>query len=288
MRVGELARAKVNLTLSVLGRRGDGYHELESLVTFAGVSDVVTIEAEADDRLTVNGTFAQDIGGENLLTQTMALLRDAEPRLRIGSVHLEKEVPVAAGLGGGSADAAALLRAVRRANRELASDVPWLEIAAQLGADVPVCLADHPAVIRGKGERMTLMPVLPAMHAVLVNPRVPLPTGSVFAALDCGPASPAVQAPALPDLSDVSRLLGYMRARGNDLEGAAVKLLPVIAEIKASLTAQAGCLCATMSGSGPTCFAIFPTRADARRSAMAIAAARPDWWVECTVIEGAP
>jgi len=288
MRIGEPARAKVNLTLSVLGRRADGYHELESLVTFAGVSDVVTIEAEADDRLTLSGTFARDIGGENLLTRTMALLRDAEPRLRIGSVHLQKEVPVAAGLGGGSADAAALLRAVRRANGELAGDVPWLEIAARLGADVPVCLADHPAVIRGKGEQMTPMPVLPAMHAVLVNPRLPLATGSVFAALRCGPASPPVQAPAPPELPDVPRLLCYMRARGNDLEDAAAKLLPAIAEIKASLAAQAGCLCAAMSGSGPTCFAVFPTRADARRSATAIAAARPDWWVECTVLDGAP
>ena len=288
MRIGELARAKVNLTLSVLGRRADGYHELESLVAFAGVSDVVTIETDADDRLTVSGSFARDIGGENLLTRTMALLRDAERRLRIGSVHLQKELPVAAGLGGGSADAAALLRAVRRANRELAGDIPWLEIAAQLGADVPVCLADRPAVMRGKGEQMTLIPVLPAMHAVLVNPRLPLPTGSVFAALKSGPAPPPAQAPAPPELGDVPRLLGYMRARGNDLEDAAVKLLPAIAEIRASLAAQADCLYAAMSGSGPTCFAVFATQADAHRSATAIAAARPDWWVECTVLDAAP
>ncbi len=288
MRVGERARAKVNLTLSVHGRRSDGYHELESLVTFAGVSDVVTIEAEADDRLTVNGTFAQDIGGENLLTQTMALLRDAEPRLRIGSVHLQKEVPVAAGLGGGSADAAALLRAVRRANRELASDVPWLEIAAQLGADVPVCFADHPAGIRGKGEHMTLMPVLPAMHAVLVNPRVPLATRRVFAALNSGPASPAAEAPITPVFTDLPALLGYMRARGNDLEPVAIGLLPVIADIKALLAAQANCLFTAMSGSGPTCFAIYPTQEDTRRAAAGIATAKPDWWVEPTVLDGAP
>jgi len=288
MRIGEPARAKVNLTLSILGRRGDGYHELESLVAFARSSDTVIVEPEGDDRLTVSGPFAECITGENLLAKAVRLLRDAAPHLRIGSVHLDKKLPVAAGLGGGSADAAALLRAVRRANEDRAGEIPWLEIATQLGADVPVCFADHPAVIRGRGENMTLMPAFPLMHAVLVNPRVPLPTASVFAALKAGPAFPTVQATALPPLSDVARLLDYMRARGNDLEDAAVRLVPEIAEIKAALAAQAGCLCAAMSGSGPTCFAVFPTSAHARHGATTIAASRPEWWIECTVLEGAP
>jgi 4-diphosphocytidyl-2-C-methyl-D-erythritol kinase len=286
--IGELARAKINLTLSVRGRRADGYHALESLVTFAVLSDIVTIEVHADDRLTVSGTFAREIGGENLLTRTMALLRDAEPRLRIGSVHLQKEVPVAAGLGGGSADAAALLRLVRRANRELAGDVRWLEIAARLGADVPVCFADRPALMWGIGEQMALLPSFPALHAVLINPRVALATASVFAALRAGPASTEAPAPTVPALPDRSDVLGYMRARGNDLEPAAIELLPQIAEIEALLAAQPDCQLAAMSGSGPTCFGIFPTGDSARRAAASIAQDKPEWWVEATRFGGAP
>jgi 4-diphosphocytidyl-2-C-methyl-D-erythritol kinase len=288
MRIGELARAKVNLTLSVVGRRGDGYHELQSLVTFAKSSDTVTIQPDLSDRLTVSGWSAESISGENLLAKAVALLRETDPRLRIGSVHLHKNLPIAAGLGGGSADAAALLRAVRGANADRAGAVPWLEIAARLGADVPVCFADHPAVIWGRGERVILLPVLPEMHAVLVNPRVPLATGSVFAALNSGRAPPAVEPPAAPVFSDLRGLLDYMGARGNDLERAAVGLLPEIAEVKARLVAQPSCLLAAMTGSGPTCFAVFPTRADARRAGEAIATAKPEWWVEWTVLDGAP
>jgi 4-diphosphocytidyl-2-C-methyl-D-erythritol kinase len=288
MLIGELARAKVNLTLNVLGRRGDGYHELRSLIAFAAVSDTVTIQPDLTDRLTVGGWSAEGICDENLVARAIALLRETDPHLRVGSVHLHKTLPVAAGLGGGSADAAALLRAVRRANRDRAGDIPWLEIAARLGSDVPVCFADHPAVIWGRGEHMVLLPVLPAIDAVIVNPRVPLATGSVFAALNSGPAPPAVKPPVAPVLSDLRGLLDYMGAFGNDLEHAAIGLLPEIAETKGLLEAQANCLRAAMSGSGPTCFAIFPTRADARRAADAIAAAHPDWWVERTAIEGAP
>jgi 4-diphosphocytidyl-2-C-methyl-D-erythritol kinase len=288
MRIGELARAKVNLTLSVVGRRGDGYHELESLVVFARSSDTVIIQPDLGDRLTVSGPFAGSISGENLLAKARALLREADPHLRVGSVRLDKNLPVAAGLGGGSADAAAFLRAVRRANEDRAGTVPWLEIAARLGADVPVCFADHPAVMRGKGEHLTLLPVLPAMHAVLVNPRVSLATSSVFAALNSGPALLTAEPATAPVFSDLRGVLDYMAARGNDLERVAVGLLPEIAEIKRRLAAQANCLRAAMSGSGPTCFGIFPTRADARAVADAIATARPDWWVECTILDGAP
>jgi 4-diphosphocytidyl-2-C-methyl-D-erythritol kinase len=287
MLIGELARAKVNLTLAVRGRCADGYHALESLVTFAGAGDAVTIETDAADQLTVSGPSAQDIGGENLLTRAVALLRGADPHLRIGAVHLHKNLPIAAGLGGGSADAAALLRAVRRANRERADGIQWPDIAAALGSDVPVCFADRPALIWGRGERMSLVSFLPAMDAVVVNPRVPLATGSVFAALNSGPAPPAA-APAPPQLSGMEGLLDYMRARGNHLEAPACALLPVIAEIKALLAAQPDCRFAGMSGSGPTCFGIFSSPASARHAAAAMASARPAWWVEPTILAGAP
>ena len=286
--IGELARAKVNLTLAVHGRRSDGYHELESLVAFAQIADVVTIDADAGDRLNVIGPFAHCISGENLLTKTTALLRETDPRLRIGSVHLQKVLPVAAGLGGGSADAAALLRAVRRANAEHADHVPWLELAARLGADVPMCFCDRPAIVWGKGENIAPVRLLPAMNAVLVNPRVPLATGTVFAALQSGPAPDTAAAPARPELFDLEGLLAHMRTRGNHLEDAACRLLPVIGEVKALLAAQPDCRFAAMSGSGPTCFGIFASPASARRAAATVAAAKPDWWVERTIFAGAP
>jgi 4-diphosphocytidyl-2-C-methyl-D-erythritol kinase len=200
MSVRELARAKVNLTLTVHGRRADGYHELESLVTFAGVHDVVTLVPGAAGPVAVAGPFAGYISGENLLVKALALLRRADPGLRLGPVRLEKNLPVAAGLGGGSADAAALLRAVRRANPQRAADIPWLEIAARLGADVPACFGDRPALVFGVGHDIVPMESLPPMHAVLVNPGVPLPTARVFAELKAGPAPSASSRPSLPEL----------------------------------------------------------------------------------------
>jgi 4-diphosphocytidyl-2-C-methyl-D-erythritol kinase len=201
-------------------------------------------------------------------------------------VHLAKKLPVAAGLGGGSADAAALLRAVRRANESRAAAVPWLEVAARLGADVPMCFVDRPALVWGRGERIAPLRHLPHVHAVLVNPRVPLATARVFAALRSGPVPGGETAPAVPDLPNIQALLGYMQARGNDLEPAAIHLLPRIAEIKALLAAQVGCRLAAMSGSGPTCFGLFSSPAAARHAASAIAASKPEWWVACTVLPG--
>jgi 4-diphosphocytidyl-2-C-methyl-D-erythritol kinase len=284
--VRELARAKLNLTLGVRGRRGDGYHELESLVTFAGVHDVVTLAPGGDEAVTVSGPFAAAIVGENLLARTLALLREADRGLRLGSVHLEKRLPVAAGLGGGSADAAALLRALRRANPDRVGGVPWLEIAAGLGADVPVCLGGRPALMWGKGESIAELPAFPAVNAVVVNPGVPLATARVFAALGHGPAPVAAAMPVVPELPDLPALLAYVQARGNDLERAAIGLCPEIAGVKALLATQADCRMAAMSGSGPTCFGIFSGEGSAQRAATAIAAARPGWWVACTTLGG--
>jgi 4-diphosphocytidyl-2-C-methyl-D-erythritol kinase len=283
----ERARAKVNLTLNVRGRRNDGYHEIESLVTFADVHDEVTLLPGTPCGVKVAGPWAPKIAGENLLARTLALLEEAEPALRLGGVHLEKRLPVAAGLGGGSADAAALLRAVRRANPEHAPRIPWLEIAARLGSDVPVCLVDRPALIWGRGERMSALRSLPAMPAVLANPRKPLPTGPVFAALRTGLATTTAPTPAVPALAELSAALAYMEARGNDLEPPAVSLLPEIAAIESALAAQAGCRLAAMSGSGPTCFAVFSTSAEAERAALRVADARAGWWVVCTTLAGA-
>lgn len=289
MAIREFARAKINLTLAVRGRRADGYHDLESLVTFADIHDVVTLESGAERNVTVSGPFASYIGGENLLIRALSLMRDAEPRLGLGSVGLEKNLPVAAGLGGGSADAAALLRAVRQANPRHAADVPWLDIAARLGADVPVCMGDRPALMWGIGENIAPVPRLPQVHAVIVNPRVPLSTADVFRELAAAPAAAPIQQPPIPSgLFQLNDLLGYMRAHGNDLERPAARLLPAIGEVKAALQAQPGCLLAAMSGSGPTCFGIFADQAQTGRAADRIAAAHSSWWVKATLFQGSP
>jgi 4-diphosphocytidyl-2-C-methyl-D-erythritol kinase len=260
---------------------------LESLVTFADVHDVVTLEPGGEGGVTVGGPFAQHIGGENLLARALALLREADPELRLGSIRLDKHLPVAAGLGGGSADAAALLRAVQRTNAGRAG-APWLQIAARLGADVPVCLQGRPSLMCGKGD--ILMPVvrLPQVPAVLVNPGQPLPTARVFAALDATPVSASRSGTAPVDLADIGVLLDYMRARGNDLEPPALELLPVIGELKTALETQPDCRIAAMSGSGPTCFGIFSTASSAHRAADNIASSHPDWWVKSTFLRGCP
>lgn len=287
--VRQRAHAKVNLTLSVLGRRADGYHELESLVTFADVHDVVTLEPGAPYALAVSGQFAHGIAGENILARALALLGEAESRLSIGSVTLEKNLPVAAGLGGGSADAAALLRAVRVANVNYAAQIPWHDIAAKLGADVPVCMGDRPALMWGIGELLTPVARLPEASAVIINPRQPLPTGDVFRALGAAALASAPRQPPLPpELPRLPDLIDYMRARGNDLEAPATQLLPVIGEIKAALQAEAGCRIAAMSGSGPTCFGIFTDQAQARQAADRIADSHSGWWVKSTLLQGSP
>jgi 4-diphosphocytidyl-2-C-methyl-D-erythritol kinase len=270
----------------VRGRRSDGYHELESLVAFAEVHDVVTLEPGGEEKVAVSGSFATAIVGENLLARTLELLREADRGLRLGSVHLEKRLPVAAGLGGGSADAAALLRAVRRVNPDRADHVAWQEIGARLGADVPVCLADRPALMWGKGESFARLRAFPAVNAVVVNPGVPLETARVFAALASGPAPAAAATPVAPEFPHLPALLAYMQARGNNLEPVAIGLCPEIAEVKALLAAQADCHMAAMSGSGPTCFGLFSTPASAQSAGAAVGAARPGWWVECTTLAG--
>lgn len=286
MQICEIARAKINVTLKVLGRRPDGYHDIESLVTFADVGDRVTLASRADRRLATSGPFAADIEGQNLLSKALALLREADPDLRLGAVDLEKNLPVAAGLGGGSADAAALLRAVRQANPERASALPWHELAARLGADVPVCLAGKPALIRGIGDRITLLEgsrSLPPLAAVLVNPRLALATAQVYQALTTRPALPDL--PPVGAFADLEALIACMRERGNDLEAPAIALLPVIAELKAALAAQFGCRLAAMSGSGPTCFGIFDADVSAARAAAALKQAQPLWWIAQTQLD---
>ena len=285
------ARAKVNLTLRVVGRRVDGYHDLESVVAFCDCADRLTLEPGSELHLVTTGPGAQDCGeaADNLVLKAARLLGERVADLRTGKFTLEKVLPVAAGIGGGSADAAAALRLLARANR-LAPDDPRVIGAARLtGADVPVCLASHAAVMTGVGE--TLLPLaLPKMPCVLVNPRIAVATKDVFAALGLrrgervGVAD-VIRAPAWPDgNAPLERWIGQLAAGRNDLEAPARSIAPLIDDVLAALKGSDGVRLARMSGSGATCFAIFDHDADAQRAAEGIRREHPQWWVHAGML----
>ncbi|MDX2288316.1 MAG: 4-(cytidine 5'-diphospho)-2-C-methyl-D-erythritol kinase [Hyphomicrobiaceae bacterium] len=288
MTITERARAKVNLTLRVLGRRPDGYHEVESLVAFADAADEVAFEPGLPPVVTVSGPYADDIVGLNIAAATLAELANVEPRLTLGSVHIIKNLPVAAGIGGGSANAAAVLRAVRQANPARARQTDWEAVARKLGADVPVCLLDRAVIMRGLGER--LEPIsLPALPAVLVNAMAQVPadkTARVFKALAAAPLSdsPAQHGPTVPAFRQAADVTAFMRQAGNDLAAASETIVPQLADVLHALGTETRALATTMSGAGPTCVALFSTDAEASAAAAALAIAHPGWWVVPTTL----
>jgi 4-diphosphocytidyl-2-C-methyl-D-erythritol kinase len=278
--IRERARAKINLTLRVLGRRADGYHALESLIVFADVGDEVRLTPGAPPAVRMTGPYATAIAGANLVDTALQRLTSADPTLTLGAVEVEKRLPIAAGIGGGSADAAAVLRAVRRINPTVRVD--WQAVAASLGADVPVCLADRNALVWGFGEEVQPTPALPRLDAVLVCPLAAAPFGktrAVFQCLSLPPSGPPAPPAALPSLTDRAALIAHMAALGNDLRAPAQALMPASAEAEAALAASAGCLYASLSGAGPTSYGIFADAADAAAAAEALRARHPDWWI---------
>ena len=289
--ITEIARAKVNLTLKVRGRRPDGYHELESLVVFAAdLGDIVRLVPGEETGCRVRGPFATAIEGDNFIDTALQRLAEQAPGLTLGEVTLEKCLPVAAGIGGGSADAAALLRAVRFANGSRSASVDWAGIAASLGADVPVCLVNRSAFVTGTGERLEAVPDLPRLNAVLVNPLTPTPLGKtrrVFARLSV-PVAPAMAERAKPPgpFPNAPALVAYMAAEGNDLMPAAMEIEPAVAQVQAALAAVPSCKFAGLSGAGPTCYGIFATAADATAAREVLRAAHPRWWIAATTLGG--
>ena len=286
----EEAPAKVNLTLRVLGRRADGYHEIESLVAFAGVSDRLSFAPGGALALTVSGPSAEEAGAtaDNLVLKAARSLADRLPTVGAGTFDLDKTLPVAAGLGGGSADAAAALRLLARANK-LAADDPLLFAAARAtGADVPVCLDPRTRLMRGIGEVLFGPFKLPPLQGVLVNPGVALATKAVFARWK-PPETPLVPADltVLTAMSKRDQLVRFLLSQANDLESAAIALAPVVADVLLALSSQRHCELARMSGSGATCFAIFASAADAIKAAEAVHAEYPNWWVRATALGGA-
>ena len=278
--VRQFAPAKVNLYLHVVGRRPDGYHRLDSLVAFADVGDVVTAESDRELSLRVVGPYAGDLSDDddNLVLKAAHALRAAAGMQRGARLTLRKNLPVASGIGGGSADAAASLRALVRLWRLKVKPGVMARIARGLGADVSACLASQATFATGIGERLTSAPGLPTLSAVLVNPGLALATPDVFKTRR-GPFGSA--RPFAPALLDGPALVTLLAARRNDLTDAAIRLQPTIAEVLREL-ATADCRLARMSGSGATCYGIFSSDAAARRAARAIAASRPRWWVKAT------
>jgi 4-diphosphocytidyl-2-C-methyl-D-erythritol kinase len=288
----EEGRAKVNLTLRVVGRRVDGYHELESVVAFADCADRLSLAPGAALDLTMSGPQAEACGetSDNLVLKAAHLLGARVPGLKLGSFTLDKVLPVAAGIGGGSADAAAALRLLAQLNGLALDDRRLLDVALETGADVPVCLTSRACDMTGVGE--SLLPLSPPiMPCVLVNPRVPVATRDVFAALGLRHgellvgATDVIRATAWPEQgASVEDWVEALAASSNDLEAPATRIQPVIGKVIAALSAANGAWLARMSGSGATCFAIFENTAEAQRAAQKIQLDHPQWWVHAGVL----
>ncbi|MEZ5924223.1 MAG: 4-(cytidine 5'-diphospho)-2-C-methyl-D-erythritol kinase [Hyphomicrobiaceae bacterium] len=281
--ITEVARAKINLTLRVLGRRADGFHVLESLVVFADVADRLTLDPDQPDGISMAGPTAPNVVGDNLVAHVLSRAQAVAPDLVIGHLHLEKHLPVAAGIGGGSADAAAALRAVLRRHP---GDRRLKRLACEsqaLGADIPACLVSQALIMRGIGEEVMPITHFAPIDAVLVNPGLPLATADVFRALAAAPLTSAPQPSDWPEaIGGLDDLLALIGGRANELEPPARRLLPVIDTVLAAVGRQPGCRLARMSGSGPTCFGLFENARAAAAAATTLKTAQPGWWVAAT------
>lgn len=266
----EGAPAKVNLALHVTGQRSDGYHLIDSIVVFAGVGDSITVAAADDLTLRVTGPHGAALGGDNLVlraAQAFGVQRGA-------AITLDKVLPLSSGIGGGSADAAATLRAL---SALWGIALPCAADILAIGADVPVCVAARPARMTGIGDGIAALPALPPAWLVLVNPGISVSTPVVFKALSRKENAPLPRD--VPRLKSTADLAAWLLMLRNDLEPPATLHLPVIATVKSALSAQPGCLIARMSGSGATCFGLFADPLSAAACARAIRAAQPAWWV---------
>lgn len=279
--IGQLAPAKVNLALHITRRREDGYHDLESLVVFVDLADELEAVPAAKDSLTIGGPFGRGLGSgdTNLVARAVAAFRARWPAaVSTGlALHLTKNLPVAAGIGGGSADAAAALRLMASLSSQPIALTDLADMAARLGADVPACLVSAPLVARGVGEVLAPLPQFPACHIVLVNPMIPLATADVFRRLRAHDNYPLPELPS--PLTRPAQLGIWLAETRNDLQPPAIKLVPVIGDIIEQLGETSGCILARMSGSGATVFGLFGSSGQAHQAAQVMRAANPDHWV---------
>ncbi len=278
------APAKLNLFLHVTGKRSDGYHDLQSLIFFTDIADSVTVKTAEENTLTASGPFAHQLPDAryNLAWRAMQLLQEAAPPLPAFSIHIEKYLPVASGIGGGSADAAAVLRAIVQLQKPKLASERMTEILLALGAEMPVCYQARTAMVQGKGEWVEAWPPLPDLGILLVNPNQGLLTKDVFAELKMFSAIQLFEKP-----GTINEWSVLWNSAANDLLAPACKLLPEISEMLKVIELQSECMLARMSGSGPTCFGIFTTRKAAVQVAESIQQQYPQWWVKAGGIYGA-
>lgn len=288
MVVRETAPAKINLALHVTGRREDGYHLIDTVVTFSASGDVVTVEAAREDSFTLSGRFANGLSSQaggndgNLVLKARDALRDALAEEGISAppvaIHLEKNLPIASGIGGGSADAAATLRALlRHWNATLAAG-SLDRLSLKLGADIPMCLTGRPLIASGIGENIRLLPAMPSFHLIIANPLQPVSTPQVFQALakkDNPPLGP------LPAMTEPVHWLSWLGGLRNDLEPPARQLQSRIAELS-GLLKDTGPALVRMSGSGASCFALYDDAATADAAMERLSTARPQWFFMLT------
>ncbi len=284
-----LARAKINLTLRIFGRRADGFHELESLVAFAPFGDRLTLWPDGSLDLKVSGPMAAGAGplADNLVLRAARALAERIEGLTLGRLVLFKRLPSGAGLGGGSADAAAALRLIANANGLGLDDRRIHEAARATGADIPVCLDPRPRVMRGIGEILSAPLVLPKLGILIVHPGLALPTGPVFKALGLAPGEPYAKASSSSPFSEAANrdaLLSWLASERNDLEKAAISIAPPIADVLSAIAGLEGCRLARMSGSGSACFGLFDSARAAMAAAKRLAAVRPSWWVRAGLL----
>jgi 4-diphosphocytidyl-2-C-methyl-D-erythritol kinase len=284
----ERAPAKVNLTLHVTGRRADGWHTLESLVALSRGGDTLTLTEGEPLALSIEGPGAATTGRveDNLVLRAARHFAQRYPAARLGSFHLVKRLPVAAGLGGGSSDAAAALRLLARANAVALDDSGVMETARASGADVPVCLMGRARMMRGVGDELGPLLALPPLICLLVNPGKPVATKDVFSLMNIAPGA-ATGFGGHPELypnMPPEALIAALRKGRNDMEGAACLLAPVIGDVLSVLGAARGCRLARMSGSGATCFALFKDCRSAARAKEAILRTHSSWWAKTCVL----
>lgn len=283
-----VAPAKINLYLHVTGKRDDGYHELDSLVAFAGIQDTLTFSSADDLSLEIDGPFGEELSAdpENLVLQAARKLQAMAGCDKGAAIGLSKYLPLASGIGGGSADAAAALKGLSQL-WEL--DVPaedMLGLALTLGADVPVCLNGQAVFMGGIGERLIPAPDLPTCSVVLVNPGIALSTPAVFKARSELGQEFSESHPFDHQPSDAAELASILAVRKNDLAPAAQRLAPEITDVILELNQCEGALLARMSGSGATCFALFADPGEAADAALKLSGRHPDWWVQAGSLEG--
>ena len=282
----QTAPAKINLALHVTHRREDGYHDLESLIVFANIFDELEATPADEDGLTISGPFSKGLGAgpTNLVLRAVAAFRARWPDLSPPglSLHLVKNLPVAAGIGGGSADAAAALRIMASRAAEPVSVAELADLAATLGADVPACLLSRPLVARGVGEILSPLPAFPRLYVTVVNPGVAVATADVFRRLR---AHDNYSLPALPEpLTRPAQLGLWLNETRNDLQPPAVKLVPEIGILIEELAETPGCMMSRMSGSGATVFGLFGSEGQAHEAANHVRRRYPEYWTAAAAI----